>query len=232
MTNQIFYKIAFYVVLILLIISIAIGAIYYIYFRPDYTELQRPQEQETEINIAEQIAHAKDSLSKMYEDSLQQSRNNVRVITRTIYKQQEQIIEEPITDIRVKTTLNYFGDFYDKKIREIGIDPSPEIKIPEITFTQKQFKGAELVISELNLKTKVNTELKKQVFYYEKQIVLKDEIIEQKDRTISLKESQLIKMEGTKVPVISSRKWTTDIATHGGAILAGFVLGIIYSNNK
>ena len=223
------YKTPFYITLIILIACILI---YWFYLKPDYTNLERAEPEQQEITFIENVLAGKDSLLARYKDSLKQSRNNVRVITRTVIKEQTGIISEPLTDTRVLKTKQYLNDFYDMKIREIGIDPQPEIKLPQIAISNKEFLGVELLISDYRAGKEINRELYNQTELLSKS----NEILQsqKKDlyRIIDLKEQQIIKLERTPVPIITARKWYVDVLIVTGALTAGFTAGVIYSNNK
>jgi len=223
------YKTPFIITLILLIACVLI---YWFYLKPDYTQLERGQAEQQQIDIAYQIIVGKDSLLELYKDSLEQSKNNVKVITRTVIKEQANIITETLTDTRVNKTKTFLNDFYNMKVREIGIDPAPEIKLPEINLTTKEFKGTELLISDYRVTKLVNTELNRQTDLLIKSNDLFIEKEEQYIEIINLQESQLVKFEKTKIPIVSSRKWYVDVLIVTGALTAGFTAGIIYSNNR
>ena len=223
------YKTPFYITFIILIACILI---YYFYLKPDYTQLERAEPEQQEITFIENVLAGKDSLLARYKDSLKQSRNNVRVITRTVIKEQTGIISEPLTDSRILKTKTFLADFYDSKSREIGIDPQPEIKLPQIAMTTKEFKGTELLISDYKAGKETNRELYNQTELLSKS----NEILQsqKKDlyRIIDLKEQQIIKLERTPVPIITARKWYIDALIVTGALTAGFTAGVIYSNNR
>ena len=223
------YKTPFYITFIILIACILI---YWFYLKPDYTNLERAEPEQQEITFIENVLAGKDSLLARYKDSLEQSRNNVRVITRTIIKEQTGIISEPLTDSRILKTKTFLADFYDSKSREIGIDPQPEIKLPEISLTTKEFKGTELLISDYRAGKEINRELYNQTELLSKS----NEILQsqKKDlyRILDLKEQQIIKLERTPVPIVTARKWYIDVLIVTGALTAGFTAGVIYSNNR
>jgi len=223
------YKTPFYITFIILIACILI---YWFYLKPDYTNLERAEPEQQEITFIENVLAGKDSLLARYKDSLEQSRNNVRVITRTVIKEQTGIISEPLTDSRILKTKTFLADFYDSKSREIGIDPQPEIKLPEISLTTKEFKGTELLISDYRAGKEINRELYNQTELLSKS----NEILQsqKKDlyRIIDLKEQQIIKLERTPVPIVTARKWYIDVLIVTGALTAGFTAGVIYSNNR
>ena len=223
------YKTPFYITFIILIACILI---YWFYLKPDYTNLERAEPEQQEITFIENVLAGKDSLLARYKDSLEQSRNNVRVITRTVIKEQTGIISEPLTDSRILKTKTFLADFYDSKSREIGIDPQPEIKLPEISLTTKEFKGTELLISDYRAGKEINRELYNQTELLSKS----NEILQsqKKDlyRIIDLKEQQIIKLERTPVPIVTARKWYVDVLIVTGALTAGFTAGVVYSNNR
>ena len=223
------YKTPFYITFIILVACILI---YWFYLKPDYTNLERAEPEQQEITFIENVLAGKDSLLARYKDSLKQSRNNVKVITRTVIKEQTGIISEPLTDSRILKTKTFLADFYDSKSREIGIDPQPEIKLPQIAMTTKEFKGTELLISDYKAGKEINGELYNQTELLSKS----NEILQsqKKDlyRIIDLKEQQIIKLERTPVPIITARKWYIDVLIVTGALTAGFTAGVIYSNNR
>ena len=226
MTNH--WKTLSIILAILLVIVIA----YHIYTKPENVELARPQAEETQITLANQVIEGKDSLIERYKDSLQQSRNKITVITKTAYREQETIITEPLTESRVGRVKTYLADFYDNKVHEVGIDPSPEIKLPDISLTTKEFTGAELLVSDYKIIKSVNIELEKQTNLLNQSLDLKASIINEKDKIISLKEVQIRRLESTPVPVVKQRSWLVDAGIIAGSVAIGFTIGVIYQNSK
>lgn len=222
------YKISFWVVLILLILGVA----YYFYTKPQTVELVRDTELQSQVDRAIEIIIQKDSLLNLYADSLQQAKNNVKVITKTVYKEQQQIITEPLTDSRTEKVRVFLNDFYESKVKEIGLDPSPNIRLNLLCLNDKETKGAELLISDYKGVKSINSELTKQVDFLTETSNLKQQKINSLNDIIDLKEKQIIKLENTKVPIISSRKWYTDVGIVLGSLAIGFTTGIIYANNR